>query len=180
LGDAPTASIEAMADDYCDALREALPGPIALAGYSMGCAVAFEMARRLGPKVRMLLLLDGSAEPAGPDLPGLSDPDTMLARARANGLIPEGFSREDMQRVVAVMVANQRALADWRPAPADFSAELIRTRTGDGDMGWRQLAQGGLRIRDVAATHDSLLEEPCLTTLIPLIEAALLDETVPA
>jgi thioesterase domain-containing protein len=179
LGDIPTASIEAMAKDYAHALRTELPGPVALAGYSMGCAVAFEMARRLGRQVKTLLLLDGSAERTGPDLPGISEPETMLARARTAGLIPDGFRREDMQRVMAVMAANQRALSNWRPAPADLAAELIRTRTGAGDMGWERLAQGGLRIRDVTATHDSLLEDPCLTTLIPLIEAMLLDETVP-
>jgi amino acid adenylation domain-containing protein len=179
LGDAPAASIEAMAEDYCEALRASVSGPVALAGYSMGCAVAFEMARRLGQQVQALVLLDGSAERVGPDLPGLSEPETMVARARAGGLIPEGFRREDMERVMAVMAANQRALSDWQPGAADFSAALVRTRADDGDMGWGRLARGGVRIRDVDATHDSLLEEPCLTTLIPIVEAALLGETVP-
>ncbi|WP_158929678.1 non-ribosomal peptide synthetase [Acidisphaera sp. S103] len=179
LGDAPAAGIDAMARDYCEALSTAVTGPVALAGYSMGCAVAFEMARRLGRQVRTLLLLDGSADRVGPDLPGLAEPEAMLARARADGLVPEGFGRQDVERVVAVMMENQRALSDWRPAPADLSAELIRTQARDGERGWGRLAQGGLRIRDITATHDSLLEEPCLTTLIPLIEAALLDETVP-
>jgi thioesterase domain-containing protein/acyl carrier protein len=179
LGDAPAASIEAMAEDYCDALHTALPGPVALAGYSMGCAVAFEMARRLGPQVRTLLLLDGSADPVSPDLPGFTEPETVLTRARAAGLIPEAFSRDDMERIMTVTATNQRALAAWRPAPADLAAILVRATGSDGDMGWSPLTQGRLRIHDVTAAHDSLMEEPCLAELILLIETALVNEAVP-
>ena len=58
----PHASLAEMADAYVAAVREAQPhGPYALAGYSFGGLVAFEMARRLrsgGEQVELLALLD--------------------------------------------------------------------------------------------------------------------------
>jgi len=58
----PNRSIDAMADDYLAAIREAFPrGPYHLAGYSSGGLVAFEMARRLaarGERPASLTLID--------------------------------------------------------------------------------------------------------------------------
>ena len=58
----PHASLAEMADAYVAAVREAQPsGPYALAGYSFGGLVAFEMARRLraaGERVELLALLE--------------------------------------------------------------------------------------------------------------------------
>ncbi|MBD0275414.1 MAG: acetoacetate--CoA ligase, partial [Acetobacteraceae bacterium] len=56
------ASVEAMAQEYIELLRREQPhGPYALAGYSFGGLVAFEMARRLeqaGETVELLALVD--------------------------------------------------------------------------------------------------------------------------
>jgi acetoacetyl-CoA synthetase len=58
----PHASVAEMAAAYVAAIREAQPsGPYALAGYSFGGLVAYEMARRLragGEQVELLALLD--------------------------------------------------------------------------------------------------------------------------
>ena len=58
----PLDSVEAMACRYLDEIRKVQPhGPYALAGFSFGGMVAFEMARRLlrqGERVRLLALLD--------------------------------------------------------------------------------------------------------------------------
>jgi thioesterase domain-containing protein/acyl carrier protein len=63
-GREPLGSIEEMAGVYLESLRSAQPcGPYRLAGWSMGGAVAYEMARRLtlaGEEVAALLLLDSS------------------------------------------------------------------------------------------------------------------------
>ncbi|HLX07384.1 MAG TPA: amino acid adenylation domain-containing protein, partial [Thermoanaerobaculia bacterium] len=64
-GEAPWATIEEMARHYVGCLREAQPtGPYALAGWSMGGVVAFEMARQLegaGERVELLALIDAAA-----------------------------------------------------------------------------------------------------------------------
>ena len=64
-GEAPWATIEEMARHYVGCLRETQPaGPYALAGWSMGGVVAFEMARQLesaGAEVELLALIDATA-----------------------------------------------------------------------------------------------------------------------
>ena len=64
-------SIRRMAEDYVDALRRVQPrGPYRLAGWSMGGAVAVEMARALraaGEEIALLAVLDLVAEPDAED-----------------------------------------------------------------------------------------------------------------
>jgi thioesterase domain-containing protein len=61
----PAASIEEMAGHYIEAVRSVEPtGPYALAGWSSGCFIAFEMARQLeaaGHDVGLVALIDNQA-----------------------------------------------------------------------------------------------------------------------
>ncbi|HEY6323164.1 MAG TPA: alpha/beta fold hydrolase, partial [Thermoanaerobaculia bacterium] len=88
-GEAPPATIAAMADDYLAALLAVAPrGPYLLGGWSMGGLVAFEMGRRLqarGEVVAPLLLID--TPPPGCEPP----PDAALLAALAADL---GVPRE--------------------------------------------------------------------------------------
>jgi amino acid adenylation domain-containing protein len=63
-GQEPLTAVEAMATRYIEEVRAVQPnGPYQLAGLSMGCVVAFEMAQQLtrkGEQVAVLALLDGS------------------------------------------------------------------------------------------------------------------------
>lgn len=67
-GGAPYASVEAMAEEYLDAMRAEQPrGPYLLGGWCLGGKVAFEMASRLaraGHEVATLVLFD-TVPPAG-------------------------------------------------------------------------------------------------------------------
>jgi acyl-coenzyme A synthetase/AMP-(fatty) acid ligase/thioesterase domain-containing protein/acyl carrier protein len=66
-GESPHTSIEAMATDYLDAIKERQPtGPYYLCGYSSGGLVAFEIARRLsesGDAVGLVGLFDTTMSP---------------------------------------------------------------------------------------------------------------------
>ena len=66
-GDLPLDTVEAMAAHYIDAIVATNPnGPYALAGYSLGGIIAYEMARQLvagGKQVKMIGLLDTYIEP---------------------------------------------------------------------------------------------------------------------
>jgi thioesterase domain-containing protein len=69
--EAPETSIEELAAEYLDAVRDLQPaGPYFLAGYSFGGIVAFEMARQLtaaGDKVALLAILDQPVSPGDED-----------------------------------------------------------------------------------------------------------------
>ena len=73
----PHETIEAMAEEYIDAIRSVQPdGPYFIGGYSAGGVIAFEMAHQLqdlGDEVGLLAMLDTFC----PDLP--ADPDASTA-----------------------------------------------------------------------------------------------------
>ncbi len=165
----PAASIDAMAEDYVAALRDAVVGPVTLAGYSMGCAVAFEMARRLQGEVHRLVLLDGAA---GGAVDAMPEAAMSLDQARAQGLLPDGFTPDQAARLRAVAQANQRALASWRATPAALCATLLRTDPAAGDLGWGAVLGGGLAIHDIAAPHAALLDEPHCAVVAAILEEA--------
>jgi amino acid adenylation domain-containing protein len=79
-GEPEAGSLAAMAAQYADAIRERRPsGPYHLAGWSMGGALAVEVAAVLeaaGEQVALVALLDSS-------VPGAGDPDPLLAPAVA-------------------------------------------------------------------------------------------------
>src|SRR6202023_1325730 len=68
-GEAPWTTLEEMARHYVGCVRETQPaGPYALAGWSMGGVVAFEMARQLesaGEQVALLALMDAGRDDFG-------------------------------------------------------------------------------------------------------------------
>ena len=82
-GEEPLATVQAMASDYVQALRQVQPdGPYQLLGYSAGGVIAWEMARQLrdaGQALHLLVLVDAPL-PDGGDHP-LPDADEMLAEA---------------------------------------------------------------------------------------------------
>ena len=65
-------SMEAMASDYVDAIRQVRPnGPYVVGGWSLGGVIAFEVARQLiegGQTVRQLILLDSTIPDGASDL----------------------------------------------------------------------------------------------------------------
>ncbi|WP_048910266.1 non-ribosomal peptide synthetase [Streptomyces sp. NRRL WC-3744] len=79
-GEAEADSLAAMAERYVDVIRERRPtGPYHLAGWSMGGALAVEVAAGLeaaGERVALVALLDSS-------VPGEGEPDPLLAPAVA-------------------------------------------------------------------------------------------------
>ena len=80
---APYPTLEAIATIYADALQREVPGPYAIAGYSSGATIAFEMAQQLqarGAAVQLLVSLDGGLPNRGP-APGGWRP---IARGAAN------------------------------------------------------------------------------------------------
>ncbi|HEX7446278.1 MAG TPA: non-ribosomal peptide synthase/polyketide synthase [Pirellulales bacterium] len=156
-GGDPHQQIEAMAADYLDQLRTALPtGRFQLAGWSFGGIVAYEMARQIaatGERQPRLILIDsgidsvgGAAPDAGmaallglygaadrrslAELESLSDDERLryfTAQISAAGLAPAHLPDADARRLLSVFEANARAGLAYRPRPAPVQAVLLRS-----------------------------------------------------
>ncbi|RYZ38307.1 MAG: non-ribosomal peptide synthetase, partial [Myxococcaceae bacterium] len=143
---APLETIESMATTYVEAVRAQQPeGPYLLAGWSMGGAVAYEMARQLraaGQTVALLALIDpGSVSQAGgtgaedeqiqqelaalfAEAPEAGDPaskDALLARlldeAKKAGAVTPDVELKDFRVLMRVFELNRQATRQYTPVP---------------------------------------------------------------
>ncbi len=161
-------------------LCDALAGPVAeaagtapavLFGHSMGARIAFELACRLGDKVRHLFASGSSApeiparlgaEPGAKPIALLGD-DEFVARLRVLGGTPvEVLENEElMQRVLPVVRADFVLVERYRAAPhAQVSVPLTVLR-GTEDPGvssadaerWQLRTSAAFRIKELPAGH---------------------------
>ncbi|QDV33137.1 amino acid adenylation domain-containing protein [Tautonia plasticadhaerens] len=185
-GRAPLTSVEAMADEYLDAIRSARPsGPIRLCGWSFGGVVAFEMARKLaeeGRPVDRLVLLDAGFLYSFAILRGLIPSEQPLVRflgakrdaifpefrrhAGRSQVVPPGASEALTRRVFEVFMANVEALYAYRPAPYRGGAitlmmaeEPFADRRRDPVDEWRRLCDD-LDVVPVPGNHLTMLRPP--------------------
>jgi 3-oxoadipate enol-lactonase len=116
---APAASsIEGQAD-FLEALLAALPGPVGLAGFSMGGYAALALMKRRPEKVRALALVDTRA--GADDEAGRARRDEAIATVRAGGvapiaeamlgklLSPEGLKKADLVERASRIMTRQKA-----------------------------------------------------------------------
>jgi thioesterase domain-containing protein len=145
-----------MAAYYVNAVRGVQPeGPYLLGGWSLGGAVAFEMARQMregGQEVALLALLDspaptdsgaeidevellaGMADDLGlhvsaEDLRGLDSDERLsflLERGRTRQAVPLDYDLGQARRLLHVYKTNVRALRDYRPRPTPTRITLLR------------------------------------------------------
>jgi thioesterase domain-containing protein len=165
--------VEDIAAGYVAAVREDQPaGPYLLAGWSMGAAVAFEMARQLtgdGAPVALVAVLDMSARYAA----FFADDDTTLLADMADdlgiavsedalrGLDPneqleyvvrqaagptdEELVRRTVRRYWQVCKGHERALKAYRPGPYPGRVTVLRSAAGpSGPGGDRTMGWGAL------------------------------------
>ncbi|HEV7517432.1 MAG TPA: alpha/beta fold hydrolase, partial [Thermoanaerobaculia bacterium] len=153
-GEEPLTGVEEMARTYLDAIRTVQPrGPYALAGWSFGGLVAFEMARQLeavGEGAR-LILLDAQAPGLVPapeiddaaalalfaaeaglpwETPEEGEPlarlTALATRAEAAQLLPQGTGEAHLRRLLAVFKAHGEAARRYVPGPYGGRLHLLR------------------------------------------------------
>jgi thioesterase domain-containing protein/acyl carrier protein len=162
----PQETVEAMAATYLEAVLAVQPeGPYLLGGWSIGGAIAWEMAQRLrreGREVELLVLLDSLA-PTRLGRPGEGTIDPAE--------VPAGLAEETARRLRRVFEANLKAVRAYQPAPYPGRVLLVRAARRpeeDATLGWGPLAPG-LVAEALDADHYSLLEEPAVETLARLL-----------
>jgi amino acid adenylation domain-containing protein len=192
-GDAPPdATIWAMADRYLKAVREVQPhGPYYLGGWSLGTAIAFEMARKLrdeGETVAALVLIDGG--------PGYASAFRLL-NMRLRRLSPERYRKEVFRifgldrlaefesgpswvdRLARIVRANMEAAAQYEPGRYDGPLTVVRAKgnaatwLAGASLGWKKYASGPIDTHEVAGDHYSVLKPPHLDPLVQIVRRAL-------
>ncbi|UDD63749.1 putative NRPS-like protein biosynthetic cluster [Aspergillus flavus] len=144
-GESLFATITEMADTYAAAMRRTQPsGPYAIAGYSLGSSIAFEIAKRLesaGEEVRFLGVLDGP--------PDIAD---LVGRLTWNeGLVMVGYFYEliDEPRCVALM-------PQLRAVDAEVALDVILGEADKERLKVLRLDRAGLKhVTDVIAGFSS-------------------------
>ncbi|MFI1797508.1 alpha/beta fold hydrolase [Streptomyces sp. NPDC020379] len=148
-------TVPAMAARYIRHMRRVQPhGPYLLGGYSMGGAVALEMAAVLtaeGERVGHVLLLDCDLRP--PDMPAIraravefvsralgQDPPVTAPYEEVDAAAAEicrraggersGLTPRQVRRFAAVYPENARAMSGYEPPPYAGDMTLVHTREG--------------------------------------------------
>jgi thioesterase domain-containing protein/acyl carrier protein len=195
----PRRSVEAMAEAYLAEIRAERPaGPYLLAGYSLGGAIAYEMAQQLvaaGERVGGLVLID-TAAPLGLPWRDRWSGRRLLARIalRRLRLSLSGGGRGEYRRSLnRLTLAHLRAFKRYRPLPFPGRVHMIASRQGvaaaaspdheiavriEGHLAkqraqWGRVARGGLEIHEVAGHHLELLRYPVLEQVIVRLRAIL-------
>jgi len=142
-----------------DRLGALVPGPHALAGYSMGGRLALALALRRPERVRRLVLVSAS--------PGLSDEEERAARRAADGALAkrieavgvETFAREwAAQPLFAGQAPEVAALAHedrLRRTAAEHAAQLRGLGTGVMPPLWDRLGELAMPVTLVVGERDA-------------------------
>ncbi|RYX85072.1 hypothetical protein EON83_07445 [bacterium] len=196
--------IRQLAALYVADLRQHQPqGPYSLGGFSLGGAIALEMARLLREQdqtISLLVLMDTyfpGLERRSPSLPRkayiharhLRD----LEKPRRADYINEHFQKilkpispgkdttdEPLQEgwhSSETVQRLSRAFTDYKPISYDGSITLFSARTqyrvADDLSAWRKVAVGGLEQHFVPGTHGTIIAEPHVQHLADLLKRCL-------
>lgn len=164
-------TVESIAASYVRQIKEAHPqGPYLLCGYSFGGVAAFEMAQQLvamGDSVPLLIMLDTYA-------PGMHSEAMKLEwrfyqpvwkplkRLMIQAFLRRGRRVPARLRSFYIGDTYNRAMAGYHPRPFPGRITVFKSEYGWGpkDLGWRELAGGGLSIEMVPGDHYTMIQEP--------------------
>ncbi|WP_302183570.1 amino acid adenylation domain-containing protein [Rothia santali] len=107
------ADLAALAEDYLGLLREVAPGPVTLAGWSVGGMAAAETAARApgsGVEVERVVLLDAYPPSYWRSRPAPEESDLWVALLRMGGVEPDGVP-DGLEETVAALRERGSALA---------------------------------------------------------------------
>lgn len=198
----PRQSLESLAAQYVTAMRALQPqGPYFMGGWSMGGALAFEMARQLrahGQQVALLALIDTWAP--GPRLTlarrfwnftchflpaRVKKPKAFLQeiqnaiRSRLRELWYLGIWNSQARHLHRLMKANIHAAQCYIPQQYPGKLTLFRalhqriTVESDLQLGWSKFVTGEIEIHDIPGDHATIFDSPHVQVLAACLQACL-------
>ncbi len=195
----PVGDVAQMAADYLETLCDVQPaGPYALAGWSFGGIVAFEMARQLhaaGQKTSLVGVIDAGKlygfqimrtlfpndEFGLFDLlrsPSAQQVASFQARTARAQLAPPEADEKLAERIYKIFLANANAILEYRPEPLAGRVDLFlgREPLGEGRRDpvgeWRELCQR-VEVHHVPGNHLTLIHPPHVAGLAAALRARL-------
>ncbi len=190
----PHRRVEEMAESYLKAIRAAQPdGPYAIAGYSLGGLVAYEIAWRLvedGQQVEWLGLVDPYFHHR--NLPARERAAFVAGKVRralrAPSRLPARIGRFVARRLPLYRLrppdaapaahrverANRTAAYSYRPRPYEGDAFLVAATVRDPDicdpvLTAQRVVRGRLAVERVDCDHEELIREPHVARVAELL-----------
>jgi thioesterase domain-containing protein/acyl carrier protein len=188
----PHHQIQDMARAYLTAIKTIQPhGPYYLLGYSFGGIVAYELACQLneqGEQVALLAILDAYALSRSWAIKQLWRPKNLIKfilnvppwlidqwRVRS--------SRDDKQEIPeefkGLFQAHVNSLTKYHPKIYDGKITLFRVpilsllRSFDPELGWEELAKGGVETHLISGSHGKMLDDPYVENLARILRSCL-------
>ncbi|MCW5557073.1 MAG: amino acid adenylation domain-containing protein [Verrucomicrobiae bacterium] len=179
-------TVEGIAAHFVREMKQARPqGPYLLTGYSFGGIVAFEMAQQLialGDSVPLLVMLDTYSPGIHPEAMKLEwrfyQPVWKpLKRLMIRSFLRRGRRLPPFLRSFYIGDTYNQAMKEYHPRPFPGRITVFKSEYGWGpkDLGWRDLAGGGLNIEIVPGDHFSMIQEPQIERLSRILERVLAD-----
>lgn len=164
-------TVENIAAHFIKELKQAKPqGPYLLTGYSFGGIVAYEMAQQLtatGDDVPMLVLLDTYApalhqQAIASDTKFYDPLKKSILRGIVKRALKKGGTVPTRWRNFHIIDTYDKAVLSYRPKPYTGKLTVLKAATswGPKEMGWSELAQGGLDVQVVPGDHYNMIKEP--------------------
>lgn len=166
FGEPCATSVHEIADEVADGLRGAAWPPLVLFGHSLGAAIAYEVARRLGPDDVDLrgLIVSGRPAPHVAGAPPVFDTDEELwaELARLGGTDAQLAGNAAARKVFTPLLrADYRLNATYRPASGGMlSCAITGYRGRDDDTvsrdqlaRWADLTTGPFRFEEFGGGH---------------------------
>jgi pyochelin biosynthetic protein PchC len=167
-GEPAIACMDELADAAASAVGGLLGEPLVLFGHSMGAAVAYEVARRIGERAgaRLRGLVVSGQPGTGHLVPGtlhLEPDETLWADVvRLNGTAGALAGHEELRRLVLpTLRSDYRLIETYRPRPGPALACPVVACAGDADPdvtreqagGWREATSGRFELRLFPGDH---------------------------
>lgn len=188
----PYDRIEDMARTYLKEIQSIQPhGPYYLLGYSFGGIVAYELACQVkdkGENVALLAILDAYALSRSRAIKQLWRPNNLVKFISnvPSWLIDQwqirysrGYEQDIPIAHKRVFQAHVKSLSKYHPRIFDGKITLFRVptmslfRSFDPELGWEELAKGGIETHLIPSSHSNLLDDPYVENLAGILKSSM-------